>query len=356
MKQPVAVLGAGGPAGANFIRSLRADPELDEALEVVALDHNPAHLALVRGADAHFVMRGLDQDLLEGLRPKLVHAQPDPMVRALASTGLPTYMPSTAFLDCCQDKLATAHIWARAGLGREPEVVRFRADLWAAERHVGYPCWIRARHGAGARFSSPAKDRDTAGMWVNYLTARFGAEDLVVSPYLPGRDYGVTTLWWRGALMAILCRERLEYLYPQHSVSGRTGTPVVARLVKCPTVEQVAIDAVLAVARAVGEAAHGVLCVDLRCDADGAPVPTEINAGRFFTTSHVGLRTGPNIPALYARIALGFTDPDAAAGVAVLPEAADGTLVIRHIDAHTVWITPDEQDEALRAAVEEMVA
>lgn len=362
MRPTIALLGGAGPAGFNVLRAWNA---MGRDLRVVAYDHNPVHLEMIpRFAHLEIVkrtMQGFDAQAIAAQGALLVHAQPDPLVRALSEQrhGLPTLMPERRTIDLCQDKFESARVWAAASLCKEPVLVAFRGDLTAAEDRIGYPCWIRARSGAGARHASPADSRDVAGMWIHYLTHRFGAEDLVVQPYLPGRDYAVTTLWWRGSLVASLVRERLSYLYPQHAVSGRTGTPVVARILAGESAERpftAAVGAVHAVAQAAGEAAHGIMCVDLREDTDGIPVPTEINAGRFFTTSHVGEGVGVNIPALYLLLALGELDYSWFTKPTEVDPKWDGTLVLRHMDTGTKWIARDAQSESVRRAVEEMRA
>jgi len=364
------LLGAGGPAGFNFVCALRGT-YLMQGLQLVLVDSNALHLELCRDHAAwmpernpptlRHVMPAVDWEHLAANtwgRDALVHAQPDVLVEQLSAArdrpvdgvraGV-TFMPGPRTIAMCQDKFATAHAWrAHHLVEHEPQLVSFRADLAAAERDIGYPMWIRARRGAGARHASFADSRDVAGTWINYLVHRFGAEDLVVQGYLPGRDYAVTLLYWRGAVQGVLTRERLEYLYPQHAVSGRTGTPVVAALVRNERVEAAAELAVRAVSEAVGEAPHGVYCVDLREDAHGLPRPTEINAGRFFTTSHVGVGVHVNLVERYCEL---HFDGGPSKPPLLLPADMDGTLVLRHMDAETQWLHPWSQTPAHRDAV-----
>jgi hypothetical protein len=51
--------------------------------------------------------------------------------------------------------------------------------------------------------------------------------------------------------------------------------------------------------------ATGVFCVDLKEDEDGRPLVTEINAGRFFTTSNFIAEAGANMPYQYVRLVYG---------------------------------------------------
>ncbi|MBX5470812.1 MAG: carboxylate--amine ligase, partial [Thermoleophilaceae bacterium] len=79
-------------------------------------------------------------------------------------------------------------------------------------------------------------------------------------------------------------------------------------------------------------------CVDLKEDAEGVPRPTEINCGRFFTTSYFFTAAGVNIPDVYVRLALGDPIPD-------LPRynvLEEGLYWIRHIDCPAVLVTEAE--------------
>ena len=83
--------------------------------------------------------------------------------------------------------------------------------------------------------------------------------------------------------------------------SGQTSTPSVARTGREPLVDELAQRAV----RAVDASPQGVYCVDIKEDAAGTPRVTEINAGRFFTTSNFFAHAGLNMPDMLVRCALG---------------------------------------------------
>src|SRR5439155_17760718 len=77
--------------------------------------------------------------------------------------------------------------------------------------------------------------------------------------------------------------------------------PSVARTVHREDVNEVASRAI----RAVDPAATGVFCIDLKEEEHGSPLVTEINAGRFFTTSNFLAEAGANMPYDYVRLAFG---------------------------------------------------
>jgi carbamoyl-phosphate synthase large subunit len=339
----VLVTGAGGPAGVNFVRSLRA---ADEPFWIVGTDVDPLHLEWPELDAAYQAPRAGDPryldfllELVERERIELVHAQPEQEVRLLAERRdrIPArvFLPSAATVRTCQDKHATANAWAAAGIARRPAVlVAGRADLERAASLLGLPFWLRATEGAGGRGSTPVDDVEAGWHWIEYWRLRGREWRFVAEELLPGRNLAFTSLWERGRLVCSQVRERLEYIYPFLAPSGVTGTPAVAVTVHRPDVNELATRAVLA----VDGDATGVFCVDLKEDADGVPRPTEINCGRFFTTSHFFTAAGVNIPHLYVKLAYGERLPELPP-YDLLPA---GLYWIRHIDCPAVLRTADE--------------
>ena len=125
--------------------------------------------------------------------------------------------------------------------------------------------------------------------------------DFMASELLPGREFAYQSVWQDGELVAGQARERVEYLYGHLTPHGQSSTPSVARTVRIPAVDVTALAAI----RALDPCPHGVYCVDMKESADGTVKVTEINAGRFFTTSNFFAAAGLNMPDLLVRCALG---------------------------------------------------
>ena len=157
----------------------------------------------------------------------------------------------------------------------------------------------------------------------------------MASEMLPGREFAYQSVWQDGTLVAGQCRERVEYLYGHLTPSGQTSTPAVARTVRAPEVDDVALAAI----RALDARPHGVFCVDLKQDASGQPKATEINAGRFFTTSNFFAAAGLNMPDLLVRSALG--ERLTPLGSSPLPP---DLYWIRMVDMGYVLVAGDELD------------
>lgn len=326
----VAVLGAGGPAGNNVSRSLK-----EAGHAVVAVEGNPLHLPLAIGDTKLLVPPERDlsrwlNEVTEHLQVDVIHAQPDGMVEYLARyasrLSAKTLLPRIGTVLRCQDKFDSGIDWRRAGL-RETRIIPIEspADILGAGLELGYPFWLRARHGAGARGASEIHSLAMGEAWLSYWFSRGVGWDFVAEEFLPGRDFAWTSLWYQGKLITAQARERLEYIYPYLAPSGRTGTPVVSVTISSQGVNTMAEEAVLAID---GEP-HGLFCVDLREDAGGTPRPTEINVGRFFTTSYFYTAAGLNIPDMVARLAVGDDLWEVPEQYNPLPQ---GLYWVRHID------------------------
>jgi len=106
--------------------------------------------------------------------------------------------------------------------------------------------------------------------------------EFMVQKYLSGRNIAWQSVWKNGTLLTSQARERVEYIYPNLAPSGITGTPTVQRTLNESKIDKAAVIAVTS----VHKKPHGIYSVDLKENQDGQPIPTEINCGRFFTTSY----------------------------------------------------------------------
>jgi carbamoyl-phosphate synthase large subunit len=333
----ILVTGAGGPAATNFIRSLRLAAE---PFHIVGTDANAFHLALSQ-ADVNYELPLVSDPAYLGELNRLieredigfVHAQPDVEVHFLSrqrhEVRARMLLPSEATIEVCADKLALAQCLAHAGVpAAETHSVKDEESLTRnveALLRKHDKVWLRARRGAGGRASLPVTSPEQALMWVRYWAANgLRVDDFMVSEFLPGREFAFQSLWDHGRLVTSQARERLEYLFGYLTPSGQTSSPALARTVHRTDVNKNAAGAV----RAVDDGAHGVFCVDLKEDESGVPCVTEINAGRFFTTSIFFSEAGCNMPYYYTRMAYDEELPDLAQVNAI----AEGLYWIRLMD------------------------
>lgn len=321
----VLVLGAGGPAGVNTCRALHKAGH-----DVYARDDNPERLEF---ASAY---TSVSTEPLEAF--DLVMPQPDKLALALADhaaihEGINTFLPDRRVIALCQDKFEAGLMWRRSGL-RDDRVwlVQDTHTLRDAFLNLGFPFWLRARRGAGAKGAILATCIEEAEHWLGFWQARDPRMDFVAEEYLPGRDIAWTSIWKDGELITSFARQRLEYLYPHLTPEGLTGTPTVATVIHSESVNVMAVSAV----KAVDDEPNGIYSVDLREDADRVPRPTEINAGRSFTTLGLWSLYGPNFLDVAVRVALhgrkwwlnrpDLTEP------AMFDALPEGLTLRRHID------------------------
>jgi biotin carboxylase len=311
----ILVTGAGGAPAANFIHSLRL---ANEPFHLVGADMSRYHLELA-DVDARYLLPSVDDPgysdainrVIAAERIELVHAQPDAEVAFLgrhhADIGARVYLPASETIELCQDKGRFAESVRTAGLP-SPQFARPDSEETlreATETILGAheQAWIRAARGAGAQASLPVKTPDQAVTWARYWVEVKGLlwTDFMVSEFLPGREFAFQSLWRDGELVTSQARERVQYLFGHLFPSGQSSSPSVARTVRRSDVNALAIAAV----RAIDPHATGVFCADLKEDVAGRPLLTEINPGRFFTTSNFFATAGLNMPHYYVKLAYG---------------------------------------------------
>lgn len=323
----VLVLGAGGPAGVNFCRAAR-----DGGHHVIGVDINPHHLLWAAEVcdEAHLCDSAQAAVAAHADEDTLVHAQPEPAVQWLADHDISPaikFVPSMQTVALCRDKFECGLVWRRAGL-REDRVEL--VDSLTTADHLTYPAWIRARHGAGAQGAILATKPEEAWTWISFWAHKQPSWEFLAEEHLPGRDYCWSSLWVNGDLVSAFARERVEWMYPHLAPSGRTGTPTVSVTVHDQDVNEMATAAVRAVSAATGTPAHGIFCVDLREDWEGVPRPTEINAGRWATTSPI------HAPQLVDdQIHLAFGEQVPPRGQDCVPARR---VLLRHIDCPTLHV------------------
>jgi carbamoyl-phosphate synthase large subunit len=338
----ILVTGAGGPAGVNFIMSLKIAPEktfvvgTEASIYFIHLIPTDKKYLVPNAAEPGYIARL--SEIIQEERIEFVHAQPDVEVAAISENReklkAKVFLPSRDTIRVCQDKLESAKVWEKSNI----PVAKFlelqnERDVDQAFEELGNPIWIRARHGAGGRGSTLACNKETAHAWIKYWKSRGMNWQFIAQEYLPGRNIGFHSLWKNGELIVSMARERIEYIYPNLAPSGVTGTPSVQRTIHDDYVNDVGTKAVLAIDKNF----TGIACVDLKENKDGIPCVTEINAGRMFTTSFFFSYASQvlrgdyygNIPYLYVKLAFGEQIPHIPK-YNVLPE---NIYWIRHIDA-----------------------
>jgi len=310
----ILVTGVGGPAGINFVECLRMAPE---KMYIVGTDINKWHLELPEVDRRYLVPRCTEKNYISKLnelvkkeKTEFVQPQPDIEVKVLSENrekiNAITFLPNRKTIDICQDKIKTNEVLRNAGVP-VPRMVQIKSekDLNTAFNELARrlkKVWLRARKGAGSRASLPIEEQRHAKAWIEcWIKRGLTYKDFMACEFLPGKEFAFQSLWNDGELVTSMARQRLEYLFGHLMPSGQSSSPSVAVSIHRDDVNDIATKAVLA----MDKKASGVFCIDLKENIDGIPCITEINAGRFFTTSNFFAKIGVNMPYIYVKLAYG---------------------------------------------------
>jgi len=309
----ILVTGAGGPASRNFIESLKMN---DFDIYIVGIDINKYHLACV-DVNKRYLVPSFDSEnyihtinkIIKKENIHLIHAQPDVEVEFIAThkndIKANTFLPSIEAIFKCRNKLET-YLALRDKKIPVPEsyLVKKLDNIDTIMKKLPTEVkWVRAVKGAGSRAALPVKTTQQAREWINYWREMkdLESQDFMICEFLPGREFAWQSVWTDGRLVTSMARERLEYLFGNLTVSGQSSSPSIAQSLHYDRLNMIGVGAV----KAVDPKPQGIYCVDIKENYDKIPCVTEINAGRFFTTSNFFSHIGSNMPQIYVRLAFG---------------------------------------------------
>jgi carbamoylphosphate synthase large subunit len=306
--------GIGGSASSNVLDALKLS---DLELDIVGIDSSRQMIALSNVKKKFIVPLASSEEYLEDIMKivekfqiQVIHAQPDPEVNLLSANreklSANVFLPERDAIALASDKEAFAVAMRSANVpvpvsaegGQKNQFVHACSTLLKESPKL----WVRARTGAGSRASLPVTSTEQAVNWVEWWISEknMSWRDFQVSEFLPGAEYALQTIWQDGELISAEARVRISYLYGFLSPSGQSSTPSVARTTTKTEVYQVGLKAI----RALTPRPNGVFCVDMKTDNDSLIKVTEINAGRFFTTSNFFAHAGVNMPEMSIRAAM----------------------------------------------------
>jgi hypothetical protein len=336
--------GAGGAPSNNVIRSLR---DGTRPYYLIGASSVPSDLLLADVDEKHVVPAATAPeytrsilDLLARTRPSFMHVQSDYEVLAvshlrdrIAALGVGLFLPSHDTIENCVDKERSYSLWVRAGL-KVPRTMLLHApaDLKRAFDVLGEKIWVRATVGGGGRGALPTANFEFARAWIDEYR---GWGSFTAAELLTDRSVTWQSIWHEGELVVAQARRRHKWNYGNRTLSGVTGITGVGETCSDEDVTRTALDAIAA----VDSRPHGIFCVDMTYDPSGAPNPTEINIGRFFTTCYFFTKAGLNFPEIYCELALEGRFPSLSRKINPLP---DGLVWIRGMDVAPVLTTREE--------------
>lgn len=318
-KLRVLILGSGGSPGINFIKALQLSKQ---PLYIVGTDVNKFFLELAP-VDTKYVIRHQDEQqfvrdiirIVKKERIDFIHSQPEEEVRILSkhAAEIPARMffPDIQTIDIFQDKWKTHLALSAAGIpvAESVHLSGERSLQDTCKRYTGKTLWIRATKGAGGKASLPVTSYEQALMWIRYWFDKgLSWDDFVASDYLPGKEVSWLSLWKEGTLICSQQKERYQWVQANISPSGVGGTTAIQRTTHYERANQIGYDTI----RAVDPQANGVFVVDMKENVKGVPCVTEVNVGRFFTTSLFFAAAGVNMPYIYVCLGMGLPIPHVA--------------------------------------------
>jgi carbamoylphosphate synthase large subunit len=340
----VLVTGAGGLAGVNFVRALRASKR---GYYIIGTDFNKYHIVYPDLDSRYMTPRHSDREFIPKVasivkqeRVDFLHPQPSSEAFVISAERrrihCRVFLPDQSVMKVGQDKLLTQQALAKEGIPvAKTRTISTVRDITEAFSALGSPLWVRARHGAGGRLSLLCDDSEEARHWVE-LWVRKGADigEFILQEFLPGRNIAWDSLWKDGRLVTSYARERLEYPFKHISPSGITGTPSVARIVRDSKLNEVARRAV----KAIDPRPGGAYSIDVKESAKGEMCVTEVDSGKFHSTmplwgyiavKHLNMPWYCNLADLYVRLGLDVDITDSIPPTDLLPE---GYYLLRDMD------------------------
>jgi len=252
---------------------------------------------------------GVIKKIIEQENIGFVHIQPDVEVsfwsKNRGELKEKLLLPSEKAIEACHDKMYCNALLKSKGIPAPDSYhVKDKKSIGEALNNLkskNEKIWVRAIRGAGSRASLPVKEIEHAESWIDYWNKNKGTsyQDFMLAEFLPGKEYAFQSIWKNGELVTSQARERKEYVFGNLTPSGQSSSPSVAVSVHNEKVNEIATKAILA----IDENASGVFCVDLKENKEGTPCVTEINIGRFFTTSDFFSKAGSNMPYYYIKMA-----------------------------------------------------
>lgn len=301
----ILVTGAGGTPATNFIRSLRASKEkyfivgTDSDKYCLHRSESDLKYLVPPASDSNYI--DVLNDIIKDHGLEFLHVQNDAEMKVISSFRdalcINTLLPTKKTVTLCLNKLETYKIWKEAGIA-QPDTLLINEldDLKRAFRDFGSKIWIRDTTGAGGRGSLEVSDIDIAINWLNF---KQGWGKYTAAEYLSDNSVTWMSIYDKGKLVVAQSRRRLYWELSKLSPSGVTGVTGAGLTCHDSEVDRISQKAIFS----IDECPNGIFSVDLTYDQQGVPNPTEINIGRFFTTSEFFTRAGLNMAEIFVKLA-----------------------------------------------------
>ena len=194
---------------------------------------------------------------------------------------------------------------------------------------VGQPFWIRSNSGSSGLGSLKIKEAAELQQW---MAINPGIREYLATEYLPGRNMACKLLYYDGQLQRTVCAERVNYIMAKVAPSGITGNTAFGRLLNCPKLVELAVQALEHIARKYNSGLNGIFTVDFKEAADGRAKITEVNIRHVAFTSSLAAG-GANLPLDTLNFMFGKQPPDEAP---VHYQFEEDLVFLRDVDADPI--------------------
>lgn len=335
----ILVLGVGGSAAANFVRSLKIS---GEDFHIIGTDSNKFYIKRSEADKNYFVPSCTEstyiktlQDIVEKEKVDFIHIQNDNEIAVISENrekfGKRLFLPNKETIRICQDKFESYLHWNNAIVQPKKYFIQSVDDLDRAFHLISGEKWIREISGAGGRGSLKTNNLVEAFRWID---KRSGWGRFEISEYLSDKTVTWSSIWKDGQLIVAQGRKRLYWELSANTPSGVTGSTGGAVTISDQKLDAIAEASIFA----IDKNPNGIFSVDLTYDKNGIPNPTEINSARFFTTILFFAEAGLNMPTIFLKL---FFDEQIEIKKKYNP-IADGYAWIRGIDFLPKLLTPEE--------------
>lgn len=304
----ILLLGCGGNAGINFVKSLKKSKNI--RYKIIGIDIDLYNLKSSNSDVKIFFNQKSNKlnfikKVIKKYGIKFIHAQPDPEVKFLLENK--KHFKDLIFNhDMNKYKIFADKLFCQSKWNKDfshsfkcYNLFTLKNDKKLRDKffYKGSKKWVRAIRGAGSKAALPVYSYLESKNWADYWIKKNKMKyiDFMVSDYLSGREFAVQTFWKNGELIHSQARQRLVYFFGSIMPSGQSSTPAVAKTINLKSVYKQAYRSITS----IDNNPNGIYCVDLKENDLGEIITLEINYGRFFTTSDFFAEIGVNTPLTY---------------------------------------------------------
>ncbi len=305
MKIKILITGAGGSASIGLTRCLK---NYFPKAKIIGVESDLFNSTLSETNITYLIPRVSDENYIKVLnhiilkeKIDFLYPQTDSEISAIAKNirkiQCKTLIPSFKIISTCQNKYKlNQHLFAKKIPVPKTSLIKTSKDLKNAIKHKLF--WLRNITGAGAKGAFLAENFEQATWWINFQK---GLGHFTASEYMPGDNYGCDLLFADGKLIFSQIKRRLEYILSKANVVGITGTTGILETISTKFyLNDISERAVTTLDNNIS----GAFSVDIKCNLLSKPYVTEINPGRFLSSSmHLFAETKFPAPALVILIA-----------------------------------------------------